>query len=101
METVLAAGVLDDWTGLGADIKLFLTGTVMVIMYLASIAATWGATRSVVKAGGVAVGGAIVLAIIASQVVVSGRVEEELEKDHTALPAVVVQVETSADGMPW
>ncbi|MFC5802594.1 hypothetical protein [Streptomyces formicae] len=88
-------GVLDDWNGLGKDIIALLVGTVLVIMWLASIAGVWGATRSVVKAGSTAIGGAIVLGIIASQTVLSNRVAEEIEKDHSALPAITVQVDGS------
>ncbi|WP_162604028.1 hypothetical protein [Streptomyces sp. CS014] len=101
MASVLAVGVLDDWNGLGQDIILFLIGTVLVIMWLVSIAAVWGATRSVVKAGATAIGGAVVLGIIASQTVLSGRVAEEIEKDHSALPAPAAVVKAEgADGEP-
>lgn len=93
MGSALAVGVLDDWNGLGQDIILFLIGTVLVIMWLASVAGVWGATRSVVKAGATAIGGAIVLGIIASQTVLSSRVAEEIKKDHSALPAAVVKAE--------
>jgi hypothetical protein len=93
MDSVLAVGVLEDWNGLGKDIIALLMGTVLVIMWLASVAGVWGATRSVVKAGAAAVGGAIVLGIIASQTVLSGRVAEEIEKDHSARPAAVVKAE--------
>jgi hypothetical protein len=78
-----AAGILQDWTGMGKDIKTLITAVVLGIIYVGSIAATWAATRSMAKAGVAAVGGALVMGVIASQTVLSNKTAEELKKDHT------------------
>ncbi|MFZ3562880.1 hypothetical protein ACOKM5_43895 [Streptomyces sp. BH097] len=94
-----AAGIIEDWTGLGKDVKTLLTVVVLGIIYIASIAATWAATRSMLKAGVAAVGGAMVLGIIASQTVLSSKTAEELKKDHTVGQGVPI-VRVAAPEVP-
>ncbi|MFG2885742.1 hypothetical protein ACGFYV_26195 [Streptomyces sp. NPDC048297] len=81
--SLAAVGIIDDFTGLGKDIKSLLTVVVLGIIYVASVGATWAATRSMLKAGVAAAGGAVVLGIIASQVTISNKTAEEFKKDHT------------------
>ncbi|MEK0098553.1 hypothetical protein WDA79_08590 [Streptomyces sp. A475] len=78
-----AVGIIDDFTGMGKDVKSLLTVVVLGIIYVGSIGATWAATRSMLKAFVAAVGGAIVMGVIASQTVLSNKTAEELKKDHT------------------
>ncbi|MFE5689890.1 hypothetical protein ACFVAQ_20270 [Streptomyces sp. NPDC057651] len=78
-----AVGIIDDFTGMGKDVKTLLTVVVLGIIYVGSIGATWAATRSMLKAFVAAVGGAIVMGVIASQTVLSNKTAEELKKDHT------------------
>lgn len=91
MHTLAAVGILDDVAGIGSTIKVLLAGTVMVIMYLAAVAATGFTTRSMLKTGAVAVGGALVLGIVASQTILSNKTADELKKDHStgAAPTTV------------
>lgn len=88
-----AVGIIDDLSGLGKDLKTLLTVIVLSVIYVASVSATWAATRSMLKAGVAAAGGAIVMGIIASQTVLTDKTAEELKKDHTvghSLPVVRV-----------
>ncbi|MFF1400037.1 hypothetical protein ACFVZD_40405, partial [Streptomyces sp. NPDC058287] len=78
-----AVGIIDDFTGLGKDVKTLLTVVVLGIIYVASVGATWASTRSMLKASVAAVGGAIVMGVIASQMTISNKAAEELKKDHT------------------
>ncbi|MFF1593081.1 hypothetical protein ACFVY0_33925 [Streptomyces sp. NPDC058286] len=88
--TSLAVGILDDFTGMGKDIKTLLTVVVLGIIYVGSIGATWAATRSMLKAFVAAIGGAIVMGVIASQTVLTNKTAEELKKDHTVGQSVRV-----------
>lgn len=92
--TELAAiGIIDDLSGLGKDLKTLLTVIVLGVIYVGSVGATWAATRSMLKAGVAAAGGAVVMGIIASQTVLTDKTAEELKKDHTVgrgLPVVSV-----------
>ncbi|WP_425824616.1 hypothetical protein [Streptomyces fractus] len=97
--TVLAVGIIDDASGLGKDLKTLISVVVLGIMYVLGVAATWGATRSMLKAGVAAVGGAMVLGIIASQTVLSSKTAEELKKDHTVGQGVPV-VRVAAPEVP-
>ncbi|MGW6362212.1 hypothetical protein ACWFR5_45375 [Streptomyces sp. NPDC055092] len=88
-----AVGIIDDFTGMGNDVKTLLTVVVLGIIYVGSIGATWAATRSMLKAFVAAVGGAIVMGVVASQTVLSNKTAEELKKDHTVgQGAAVVRV---------
>ncbi|MFE6894791.1 hypothetical protein [Streptomyces sp. NPDC057694] len=96
-----APGIIEDFTGLGKDVKTLITVVVLGIIYVGSIGATWAATRSMLKAGVAAVGGAIVMGVIASQTVLSDKTAEELKKDHTVGQQVgVVRVDSAARSMP-
>ncbi|WUW19303.1 hypothetical protein OG521_00290 [Streptomyces sp. NBC_01463] len=78
-----AVGILDDWTAMGKDVKTLITVVVLGIIYVGSVGATWAASRSMLKAFVAAVGGAVVMGVIASQTVLSTKTAEELKKDHT------------------
>ncbi|MFE6153667.1 hypothetical protein [Streptomyces sp. NPDC057889] len=78
-----AVGIIEDLTGMGKDVKTLLTVVVLGIIYVGSVGATWASTRSMLKAGVAAVGGAIVMGVIASQMTISNKAAEELKKDHT------------------
>ncbi|MCX4399934.1 hypothetical protein OG887_44595 (plasmid) [Streptomyces sp. NBC_00053] len=93
--TSLAAGIINDLTGLGKDLKTLLTVVVLGIIYVASVGATWAATRSMLKAGVAAAGGAVVMGIIASQATITDKTAEEFEKDHTVGQGVVRVIDTS------
>ncbi|WP_046507431.1 hypothetical protein [Streptomyces odonnellii] len=93
MDTSLAVGILDDVNGMGTDIKTILGSTVLIIMYLALVAGAGFTTRSILKTGVAAIGGAIVLGIVAAQTVLSSKTAEELRTDHSAArPAGVVRI---------
>ncbi|MFG3134294.1 hypothetical protein ACGFZU_42245 [Streptomyces tendae] len=81
--SLAAPGIIEDFTGLGTDLKTLLTVVVLGVIYVASVGATWTATRSMLKAGVAAAGGAIVMGIIAAQMTISDKTAEELKKDHT------------------
>ncbi|MYS39644.1 hypothetical protein K388_06956 [Streptomyces sp. KhCrAH-43] len=87
--STLAVGILDDWTALGKDVRVLITVVVLGTIYVAAVAVTWSTSRSVVKAAVAAVGGALVLGVIASQPAISGKTAEEIKKDHTVGQGVV------------
>ncbi|MFG7941237.1 MULTISPECIES: hypothetical protein [Streptomyces] len=95
----LAVSILEDATGLGSDLKSFMQVTVLGILYLALVISVGVATRSVLKTGVAALGGAVFWGIVAAQDVLSDKTKEEFEKDHSA-PAVVrvVDVPGAAGG---
>ncbi|RII06952.1 hypothetical protein DSC45_34560 [Streptomyces sp. YIM 130001] len=100
MDVVLAAPILDEWTALGKDLITFLTAVVMVVAYLASVAATYFTTRSPLKTGVAAVAGAIVLGIIASQTLLSKQTEEQIDQNNAAPVRVVVVADARSGGGP-
>ncbi|MFF9569973.1 hypothetical protein [Streptomyces sp. NPDC014685] len=87
--SMAAVGIIDDLAGLGKDVKSLLTAVVLGIIYVCSVGATWATTRSMLKAGVAAAGGAVVLGIIASQMTISNKTAEEFKKDHTVGQGVV------------
>ncbi|MFB8031741.1 hypothetical protein ACFC5Z_02040 [Streptomyces sp. NPDC056004] len=101
--SLAAAGIIGDLTGLGKDVKTLLTVVVLGIIYVGSVGATWAATRSMLKAGVAAAGGAIVMGIIASQATITNKTAEEFEKDHTVGQGVVRVTDTSppSDLVTW
>ncbi|WP_149563846.1 MULTISPECIES: hypothetical protein [Streptomyces] len=97
----LAVSILEDATGLGSDLKTFMQVTVLGILYVALVISVGIATRSVLKTGVAALGGAIFLGIVAAQSVLSDKTKEEFERDHSARPAVVrIADAPGVDGRP-
>ncbi|MFI8930619.1 hypothetical protein ACIG3E_23440 [Streptomyces sp. NPDC053474] len=94
-QPLAAAGIIDDFAGLGGDIKTLLASVVLGIMYLCLVIMTGFTSRSFLKTLVAAVGGGIVLGVVASQTVLSSKTSEELKKNHTVgapAPAAVVRL---------
>ncbi|MEU7205420.1 hypothetical protein [Streptomyces sp. NPDC045470] len=101
LDLVQLAGILDDAETLGTRIKTLLVGVVLGVMYLVSVAMTWGQTKSVLKTVVVAVGGAAVLAIVANVTVLRDKIGEDIKTAgarHSASAPVLTGGEKLPDG---
>lgn len=89
-ELMQMAGAISDANTLVTQLKNFFLVGVLGLMYVVSIAYVWGQTKSVLKAGVAAIGGAVVLAIVVNMTVVRDRIGEDIKSPGgNAAPAAV------------
>ncbi|MEW1678482.1 hypothetical protein AB0O47_35350 [Streptomyces noursei] len=87
---VQMAGAISDANALVSQLKNFFLVGVLGLMYVVSIAYVWGQTKSVLKAGVAAIGGAVVLAIVVNMTSVRDKIGEDLKSPGSnAAPAAV------------
>lgn len=87
---VQMAGAISDANALVSQLKNFVLVGVLGLMYVISIAYVWGQTKSVLKAGVAAIGGAVVLAIVVNMTVVRDKIGEDIKSPGgNAAPAAV------------
>lgn len=84
------AGAISDATTLVTQLKTFFLVGVLGLMYVVSIAFVWGQTKSVLKAGVAAIGGAVVLAIVVNMAVLRDKIGDDIKNPGgTAAPAAI------------
>ncbi|MEU6332072.1 hypothetical protein ABZ851_33170 [Streptomyces sp. NPDC047049] len=90
MNFVQMAGAISDANTLVNQLKTFFLVGVLGLMYVISIAYVWGQTKSVLKAGVAAIGGAVVLAIVVNMTSVRDKIGEDIKNPGgTAAPASI------------
>lgn len=100
-ELMQMAGAISDANSLVTQLKNFVLVGVLGLMYVISIAYVWGQTKSVLKAGVAAIGGAAVLAIVVNMTSVRDKIGEDIKSpESNAAPAAVRVVDhlASLDG---
>ncbi|TSB31993.1 hypothetical protein [Streptomyces benahoarensis] len=90
-ELMQMAGAISDANSLVSQLKDFFLVGVLGLMYVVSIAFVWGQTKSVLKAGVAAIGGAVVLAIVVNMTVLRDKIGEDIKNPSggTAAPVAV------------
>lgn len=93
-ELMQMAGAISDANSIVTQLKTFFLVGVLGLMYVVSIAFVWGQTKSVLKAGVAAIGGAVVLAIVVNMTVLRDKIGEDIKNPGgAAAPAAVRVVE--------
>ncbi|MCB5910398.1 hypothetical protein [Streptomyces pinistramenti] len=92
------AGVIADANSLVSQLKNFFLVGVLGLMYVVSIAWVWGQTKSVLKAGVAAIGGAVVLAIVVNMAVLRDKIGEDIKNPSSAAAPVAERVVGPLDG---
>lgn len=87
-ELMQMAGAISDANSIVSQLKTFFLVGVLGLMYVVSIAFVWGQTKSVLKAGVAAIGGAVVLAVVVNMAVLRDKIGEDIKNPGgTAAPA--------------
>ncbi|GAB7035995.1 hypothetical protein AB0G35_23960 [Streptomyces sp. NPDC021749] len=86
------AGAISDATTLVNQLKTFFLVGVLGLMYVVFIVFVWGQTKSVLKAGIAAIGGAVVLAIVANMTVLRDKIGEDLKNPGGTAASAAVRV---------
>ncbi|MFJ9855345.1 hypothetical protein [Streptomyces sp. NPDC101150] len=86
------AGAISDANSLVTQLKNFLLVGVLGLMYVGSIVLVWGQTKSVMKAGVAAIGGAVVLAIVVNMTVLRDKIGEDIKNPSGKTTGAAVHV---------
>ncbi|MCF3143648.1 hypothetical protein [Streptomyces platensis] len=91
-ELMQMAGAISDANSIVSQLKTFFLVGVLGLMYVVSIAFVWGQTKSVLKAGVAAIGGAVVLAIVVNMASVRDKIGEDIKNPSGAAAPAAVRV---------
>ncbi|MFI9082073.1 hypothetical protein ACIGW8_37560 [Streptomyces sioyaensis] len=91
-ELMQMAGAISDANSLVSQLKNFFLVGVLGLMYVVSIAFVWGQTKSVLKAGVAAIGGAVVLAVVVNMTVLRDKIGEDIKNPGGAAAPAAVRV---------
>ncbi|KIZ15671.1 hypothetical protein [Streptomyces natalensis] len=86
------AGAISDANSLVTQIQNFFLVGVLGLMYTVSIAYVWGQTKSVLKAGVAAIGGAVVMAIVFNMTSVRDKIGEDIKNPSGKTTGAAVRV---------
>ncbi|MFF8790792.1 hypothetical protein [Streptomyces sp. NPDC015125] len=92
MNGLQMAGIISDANSLAGQIKQLLLVGVLGCMYVGFVAVVWGQTKSVLKAAVAAIGGAVVMAIVANMTVLRDKVGEDLKNPGGTASSAAVRV---------